>query len=246
MAEWWQTFFEGVALDMWRAAVRPEQNSADADRIESLLELPQGARMLDAPCGFGRVALELAQRGYRVSGVDIAAPYVAEAQTRARELGVQAEFQVGDVRRLPWENAFDGVFCTGNSFAYFDDAGNQSFLRSAAQALSPGGKLLLECPMVAESILSRVQMNAWYQIGEIYTLAKRDYDPLTGRLQVEYTFIVDGKFDRRTASYRIYTCRQIIEMVQAAGLEVVGTWGAKDRTPFTLSSGELLLVARKP
>lgn len=246
MAEWWQTFFEGVALDMWRMAVRPEQTRADADRIEKLLELPQRARILDAPCGFGRVALELAQRGYQAAGIDIAPPYVEEAQTRARELGVSAEFHVGDVRDMPWRDAFDGIFCTGNSFAYFEDAGNDRFVRSIARALSPGGKLLLECPMVAESILSRVQMNAWYQIGEIYTLAKREYDALTGRLQVEYTFIVGGKFDRRTASYRIYTCRQIVEMVQAAGLEVIGAWGSADRTPFTLSSGELLLLARKP
>lgn len=245
MSAWWQTFFEGVALDMWRAAVRPEQTAADADRIEKLLELPKGARVLDAPCGFGRVALELARRGYQAAGIDIAAPYIEEAQGRARELGVAAEFQVGDVRQLPWRNAFDAVFCTGNSFAYFDDAGNESFLHSAADALRGDGKLLLELPMVAESILSRVQMNAWYLVGDIYTLAKRDYDPLSGRLQVEYTFIVDGKLDRRAASYRIYTCRQIVEMVRAAGLEAIGVWGSADRAPFTLAAGELLLLARK-
>lgn len=245
MAEWWETFFEGVALDLWRLAVSVSQTVADADRIEKLLEPPAGAALLDAPCGFGRVANELAKRGYRVSGIDLAPEYVAEATERAQRDGLPAEFRVGDMRALPWQEAFDGVFCTGNSFGYCLDEGNASYLRSVARALKPGGRFLLEYPLVAEAMLVKVQMNAWYQVGDVYGLANRRYDVRTGRLHVDYTFIRNGKFDQRECSYRVYTCRQLCELVEAAGMSVAATWGSADRTPFALGSSELLLLATK-
>lgn len=245
MAEWWETFFEGVALDMWRLAVSDAQTVADADRIERLLGLPPGAKLLDAPCGNGRIALELARRGYPVTGIDIASGYIAEATERAREGRLAADFQIGDLREMPWNEAFDGAYCTGNSFGYCDDAGNERILNNVTRALRPGGRFLLECPLVAESILSRFPPNAWHLVGDIYFLAKRSFDPPTGRLNVEYTFIRDGVVDRRECSYRTYTFRQLCEMVAAAGLRVEGAWGGADRSPFTLQSTELVLLAAK-
>lgn len=246
MAEWWETFFHGVVLDMWRLAVTEEQTKRDADRIEKLLGLSPGAKILDAPCGNGRIAIELAKRGYQVAGIDIADDYVAEANGRAKELELAAKFQIGDMRNMPWKSAFDGVFCTGNSFGYCDDAGNKQFIESVARALKPNGKFLLETPMVAETVLLSVKMNAWYSLGEIYCLADRNYDPLAGRLNVNYNFLVNGASDKRAASYRVYTCRQICELVAAAGLEVTRTWATPDGAPFTLGSPELLLLASKP
>lgn len=245
MAEWWQTFFHGVVLDAWRLAVTDEQTTADAARIERLLNLPPGAKLLDAPAGNGRIALKLAERGYHVSGIDIADDYVAEASRRAKELNVPAEFRTGDMRKLPWEATFDGIYCTGNSFGYCEDAGNAQFLQSIAAALRPGGRLLLETPLVAEAILSKFQANAWYQIGDLYLLANRRFDVNTSRLRVEYTFIRDGVVEKRDCFYRIYPFRELGALVRAAGLEVTSTWAAPDGAPFTLGSGELLLIATK-
>lgn len=245
MAEWWQTFFHGVVLDMWRLAVTDEQTEADADRIQKLLDLPPGAKLLDAPAGNGRIALKLAERGYQVSGIDIADDYVAEASQRAKELNVPAEFRLGDMRQLPWQATFDGIYCTGNSFGYCEDAGNAQFLQSIAGALRSGGKLLLETPLVAEAILSKFQANAWYQLGDLYALANRRFDVNTSRLHVEYTFIRGGIVDKRDCFYRVYPFRELCELVRAAGLQITSTWATPDGAPFTLGSGELLLIATK-
>ena len=59
---WWENFFHGVALDFWRAAVSDEQTRADADFIAKQLQLPANAKVLDVPCGNGRLSLELAGR----------------------------------------------------------------------------------------------------------------------------------------------------------------------------------------
>lgn len=245
MSEWWKSFFSGVALDLWRMAVPEARTRADAERIAKLLEPAPGARILDAPSGNGRIALELARRGYDLTGIDIAEDFVSEAKQAAQREQLSAEFHVGDLRNMPWSGEFDGVYCTGNSFGYFDDEGNAAFLKSVSGSLKPGGRFLLESPMVAESILHRVTKNDWYLVGDIYFLSDHRYDAVTGRLDTDYIFIRDGVVEKRPCTYRVYTCRQIREMVTSAGLRVEATWATPERDAYTLGSQEMLLLATK-
>src|SRR5262249_28116993 len=61
---WYEDFFHGVALDLWRAVVTPAQTRDEADFIHQQLQVPPPARLLDVPCGGGRLSLELAERGF--------------------------------------------------------------------------------------------------------------------------------------------------------------------------------------
>ncbi|HSP61435.1 MAG TPA: methyltransferase domain-containing protein, partial [Pyrinomonadaceae bacterium] len=83
---WYENFFHGVALDLWRKAVPPEQTKTEADFLIKALQCDSGSHLLDVPCGNGRLSLELARRGYRVTGVDIAEEFIEEA--RASALGM--------------------------------------------------------------------------------------------------------------------------------------------------------------
>ena len=62
---WWEDFFEGLAVQLWLEAVPAEHTEREAERIAAALALPAGAEMLDVPCGGGRLALALAARGHR-------------------------------------------------------------------------------------------------------------------------------------------------------------------------------------
>ena len=61
--EWWREFFSGAALDFVRQARDETDTAAEADFIQEALGLPLGSRILDVPCGGGRLALELSDRG---------------------------------------------------------------------------------------------------------------------------------------------------------------------------------------
>src|SRR6202162_4177158 len=96
--EWWRPFFPGLVVDFWRAAMPPEATTAEADFFARHLALPPGARVLDVPCGDGRLALELSRRGYRLTGVDISEDFLAAARRSAGNEGLAVKWRRSDMR----------------------------------------------------------------------------------------------------------------------------------------------------
>ena len=79
-SNWFESFFHGVTLDLWRKAIPPAQTTAEAEFLIDHLNCDPGARVLDVPCGNGRLSFELAKRGLRVTGVDISEEFIEEAR----------------------------------------------------------------------------------------------------------------------------------------------------------------------
>src|SRR5215831_9014836 len=97
---WWQTFFDADYLHLWAETLTPERNAAEADGIWRLLDLTEGSRVLDAPCGQGRLSQALAIRGARVLGVDQSAVLLAEAEKSRGDLPIdRLRYREHDLRR---------------------------------------------------------------------------------------------------------------------------------------------------
>jgi SAM-dependent methyltransferase len=276
---WYESFFNGVAVELWRHAIPSAQTEREADLILQLLELgpaspggpegppfttPAGSRglegprdttILDVPCGLGRLARVLDSRGYGVTGVDLSEESLAHA--RSVDSGIRWECR--DMRDLPWRAAFDGAYCFGNSFGYLDDAGNEEFLRSVASTLKPGGRFVLETPMVAESALATVKERSWWKVGDIHLLAANRFDPPSGRLETEYTFVSSGHVEVRYGTHRMYTYRQLVDLFRTAGFSDVTTWTWNSARPvdgpgdagirlesYRAGAALLLLIGRVP
>src|SRR6187551_1234668 len=124
--EWWKDFFNGLAVEFWREAVPPEVTLGEVEFLWKHLRLTAGARVLDVPCGAGRLAIPLARRGARVTGVDVSAEFLDAAREEASRANADAAWIHADMRELPRgdSNRFDAAFCFGNSFGYLDDSGN--------------------------------------------------------------------------------------------------------------------------
>jgi SAM-dependent methyltransferase len=243
--DWWQTFFSGIVLDMWQQAVPQVYTRAEAEFISTLVRLPPGARILDAPCGEGRIARELAAKGYQLTGVDYAKDFLEAARSKAKQRGLPIAFEQGDIRSLRFVEDFDAAVCWGNSFGYFDDVGNAAMLRSLARALKPGGRLVLDASSNAESRLPNFREREWAKIGEILFLEKNEFDHAEGRIITHYTFIRDGKEELRTGSHRIYTYREICRMLEEAGFARVGSYASLQKDPFKLGANQLIVEAIK-
>jgi len=137
------------------------------------------------------------------------------------------------MRDLPWPERFDGAFCVGNSFGYLDDAGNAAFLRAVAAALKRGGRFVLETPMVLEQLLRHLQDRPWWKVGEMYLLVKNDYEHTSSRLEIEYTFMGNGRTEVRRGSHRAYRYAELLDLLRTSGFDdvhVAEPWSRNDAT----------------
>jgi SAM-dependent methyltransferase len=239
--QWFETFFQGPAVDFWTRAMTRALTLADVDFLEKALEVKTGARLLDVPCGNGRHSIELARRGYRVTGIDLSDEFLAAARAE-----LDADWRKGDMRELEVEpSAFDGAFCFGNSFGYLDHTGVPAFLSALAGALKPGAKLVIETGMTAESILPPLVQKRWHRFGDLMILSENRYDPWESCLHIDYTFVRDGTIETRPSASYVFTAAELRRMLDTAGFETLSLHGGMTGEPYQLGSPRLVIIARR-
>lgn len=214
MNNWWKSFFNGIWIDL---AIRDEDSPTtlhEADGIARLLNLRAGMRVLDVPCGSGRLSLALARLGIRMTGVDQSNKLLEAAELRARPRLLPAQWHCGDMRALPWKQQFDAAFCYWGSFGYFDDADNLRFLSSIRRALRPGGRFLLDTP-VKETLLHRIHSWSAPMLGGFVT-ENCLYNPATERVDSAWTFQFEQNIAIGCTSIRLYSSTQLLTMLRRA------------------------------
>lgn len=102
-------------------------------------------RILDAGCGTGALAVELAARGFDVTAIDFAERAIERARARASERGVRVEFLVASALELATlGRTFDTVVDVG-LFHGFDDTDRAKYVAGLAAVTRAGARLFLQC-----------------------------------------------------------------------------------------------------
>lgn len=254
-SNWFETFFHGVTLDLWRKAIPPKQTTAEAEFLIDHLNCDAGARVLDVPCGNGRLSFELAKRGLRVTGVDISEEFIAEARANqakqpgspatagGSDLSTRVEFILSDMRNIDSTKIYDGAYCFGNSFAFLEHAEMNRFLRAIARALKPGARFVIETGMAAESVLPDFEEQSSHELDGLALTIKERYLAEESCIDSEYIFERDGQTESRLAREWIYTVAEIRRMLEAAGFSILDLYGSLKCEPYKLGSQELFIVS---
>jgi SAM-dependent methyltransferase len=217
-----------------------------AAKAAALLGVERGAAILDLGCGPGRVAVPLARRGFRVTGVDAHAGYLERARAWAEREGVELSLCRADMSKLTFHSEFDAALCVFNSFGYFDDPGSdQAVLERARQALRPGGRFLLEVAHrdgIARTVHVREARAA---DGRRFREEPR-FDLVSGLLEARWT--LDSPRGTRTfvSRMRPYTATQLGEMLRRAGFRDVRFQRDLDGGEPSLDSFMLVALATAP
>ena len=128
----------------WESMAAAGQNiHGEADLVESLLAESGGRSVLDAGCGTGRVAIELARRGYPVVGVDADEEMLGTARAKAPELSwISADLSdlAGVDDRLP--RIVDLVLLAGNVMIFTEPGTEGRVLSNLSARLAPGGLMV--------------------------------------------------------------------------------------------------------
>lgn len=245
-SNWYEDFFHGVSLDLWRKAISPKQTKAEGDFLVNALQCEPGSHLLDVPCGNGRLSFELARRGYRVTGVDIAAEFIEEANAAGNTGGTpRPQFILGDMRTVEGDAIYDGAYCFGNSFGFLAYADMEAFLNGVAHALRPGARFVVETGMSAESAIGKFEEHASHQIEDILVTINEQYLAEESCIDTEYVFERNGERDSRNAKHWIYTTAEIRRMLERAGFAILNLYGSLKCEPFVLGSEELFVIAQR-
>ena len=128
---------------------RAERVKDEIDFVEELFRKEAGRevkKILDLACGTGIPTLELARRGYEVTGLDLHEEMLAVARRKAEGEGLNVEFIWGDALELDFEEEFDAVTMFFSSIMYFDDSAIQQLFNSVKRALKEGGVFIADFP----------------------------------------------------------------------------------------------------
>jgi SAM-dependent methyltransferase len=251
MAEWYETFFDTLAFDVWRDVVPAGMTEGEtAFLLRHLVPAGQGScRLLDVPCGEGRLTLPMAAAGHEVVGVDQSAEAIARLRDDAIAEGPVVTGLVGDMRALgpvlAGQPPFDGAFCMGNSFGYLNTRDTAAFVHDLAAALRPGGRFVLDAAIAAECSLLQLTEHDRHEEGGAVLDNVNSYDPLQSTMITHMTLEAGGRREQRVVRHRILTCREIIEALEDHELVVDEVVGDLDDTPFELGAERCLMVATR-
>lgn len=241
----WKEFFDRHA-PYYDKNVFTAWTTTEVSFLENLFQLPPGSRILDIGCGTGRHSVELAKRGYQVTGIDISTGMLAIALAKAEEAGVEVEFIAGDATQLRFEPVFDAAICLCEGAFGLSDVDTEpvghdfAILKNIYTALKPGALLVLNA-LNGYATIRRVT-DEMVQMGA--------FDPTT--MMFAYQDELGSDEDRHLVHVRerMFIPPELVAMLRFVGFQVEHVWGGTagewGQRPLKLDEIEAMFVCRKP
>lgn len=244
----WQEFFDTHA-PYYDENPFTQHTNAEVDFFLSIFPLVAGSSILDMGCGTGRHALELAKRGYEVTGVDISEGMLEQARKKAEEANVSVRWIRADATQPltldEQPQLFDAAIslCEGGFglIGQGDDpeAHDLAILNNVSSHLKPGAPFLL-------TALNGYQVIR--QMKDEFVAAGR-FDPATMVSNYEDQWDLPEGPRIVQVHERLFIPPEMVKLLAAAGLRcdrvfggTAGNWGQR---PLSLDEIEVMYVCRK-
>jgi SAM-dependent methyltransferase len=226
-----------------------ERTCTEAEGVINLLELKEGSKLLDCPCGYGRHSNELSSRGIDVVGCDINSVHLGKAKKNAEDRALKTDFRKKNMIELDFQGEFDAVINMFYSFGFFEtDEENMKVLENFYNALKTGGKFLMH----TDVNMTRIESGK-YKFDENRPLVSGnslrvidDYNKETKR--IEGVWIItdkDGKSKEVDYSVRVYTKEEFTEMCLAVGFTKVTVYSDWDGSEYCEDAEDMIIIAEK-
>ncbi len=238
----WERFFDAHAA-AYDGNVFVRNTLHEVDFLLDELSLAAAGSVLDVGCGTGRHAIELARRGYAVTGLDLSSAMLARAAAKAQAASVQVEWVRADATRFSLPNRYDAAICLcEGSFGLLGQADDPiaqplSILCNISRSLKPQARVMA-------TVLSASRMLRAHADEDV---AAGRFDPLA---LVESAACPPGEgLPAMAVRERGFVGTELRMLFRLAGLSVVNMWGGTagswGRRPLALDEYEIMVVAGK-
>lgn len=256
--KWWQTAFDEKYLKTYVDILTPERTLKQIDLLLNRLRPKKGSKILDLACGHGRHSLELAKRGYDVTGLDYSKHFIDAAKAEAIKVNSSAKFVRGDMRRLSFEKEFDVVLSLFTSFGYFENEDDHPLvLRKVAGALKPKGLFLMDLNNPISLLLSlwkkgKIDSDGKLREIEVEKLStglrlttKHEFDPVRMRWSMTRSWQERGKNRSYQTDLRVFSLPELERLMLENGLRLQHVWGGLDGSRYGCDSRRIVLLAKR-
>lgn len=246
--DWYATAFTGMSAEMaWT-----ERTEQEIRRALTMLRPQGGERILDLACGTGRHSLELVRQGFSVVGVEIGEELVEIARKDAADQGLEAEFVLGDLRELDYEDEFDIVLnLNDGAVGYFEtDEENHRTFEVISRALKSGGQNLIQVPNVLYA-RARLPQRSWIPSATMVELVehrwnKKDRYMEGAMIPLKFGEVLENLDKRIEFRQRLYEVDELRENYASVGMtfDRVFHGNGRPKEP-TEAQFEIFVSARK-
>lgn len=251
MKQWYEQLFENYA-NKYEDEVFTKGTLQEVDFLELELNYDKSLKILDIGCGTGRHSIELAKRGYAITGIDLSENMLSKAREKATAANVEITFLRRDARSLDFTEEFDFIImiCEGGFSLMETDEMNYQILQGAANALKKGGTFIFTClnalfPL-ANSTQEFLNKNSDFDRNH-----NNSFDPTTFRDSCSYTHIDDdGNESTLVCNERFYAPSEISWYLKSLHFDKSEIYGcevgnfSKEGKP-TYNDFELLVIGKK-
>ncbi len=233
----------------------PRPARMETDEIAAFLEgvgLAADARILDVPCGIGRRAHGLAERGYHVTAVD-PNPVAIEGLRRRvpKALEDRLRCRAAEKDALPGSppaEPFDAILCLDHALGRGAAEADAAFLGRLRACLVPGGILVVEL-LHRDFFAARPRPFAYHLIGDVEQHEFRTFDPASGILELTWKFYQRQGQDLRfrgtsSARLRLLAPHEVAALLGAAGWRVEAWYGGWQKEAISADRRKVLALAR--
>ncbi|MFF8957858.1 class I SAM-dependent methyltransferase [Streptomyces sp. NPDC014894] len=214
-------------------------------RDSRLFDFPAGSRVLDLCCGPGLFLVPLAERGHKVTGVDLSPAMLERARDLCDRAGAAVDLVRADMLDHVEPGAYDVILNVFTSFGYFaDPADNLRVLRNARRSLAPGGQLIVD-------VMGKEVLAGWIGRPQAVDLPDGSYvvqrDTVLDdwrRLRTDWTLVRGDTARTATIHSFLYSAAELHDLFVAAGFTDVRCFGDFDGGPYDQHSRRLIVQGR--
>ena len=242
--DWTHEYFDDTYKRLFLDTVDPARTRQQVQQLLRLCAVLPGAAVLDVGCGVGRHSIEFARLGFRVTGVDMNADYIAACRERTAQLGLKAEFYAMDSRDMKLHVRADLSISLWSSFGYYGEIGDLQILQRVSEHTRRGGHVVVDVEN-RDYIVKHFVPEEWHENEQGLVCEKRRFDAVDGTVSTRRVVLSGGERCEYRRVLRMYTVAELAVLLEAAGLRPERWCGDYDGSRFGPESKRMIAIAER-